>query len=118
MVEDSGCVDELQAATAPAAQDGIESVSSGNGPTSTHSAKADGVGELQHEDPEAEIRFRNYVPKDPRLRQFCLPRPSVDELEKQIAREAKNAVESAKQEVRYRTDNRVVRYLTFRQNSR
>lgn len=46
-----------------------------------------------------EIRFRNYVPKDPKLRQFCLPRPSVEELEKQIAKEAQGAVQAAKEEV-------------------
>lgn len=45
-----------------------------------------------------EIRFRNYVPKDPKLRQFCLPRPSVEELEKQIAKEAQGAVQAAKEE--------------------
>ncbi|KAL8447070.1 hypothetical protein Emed_004658 [Eimeria media] len=49
-------------------------------------------------DPSPEIRFRNYVPKDPKLRQFCLPRPSVDELEKQIAKEAQAAVQAAKEE--------------------
>ncbi|KAL8438341.1 hypothetical protein ACSSS7_000190 [Eimeria intestinalis] len=55
---------------------------------------------VEHREREAspEIRFRNYVPKDPKLRQFCLPRPSVDELEKQIAKEAQAAVQAAKEE--------------------
>lgn len=51
-----------------------------------------------------ELRFRNYVPKDRKLRQFCLPRPSIDELEKQIALEAESAVQAAKDEVRANTN--------------
>ncbi|PFH33370.1 cwf18 pre-mRNA splicing factor protein [Besnoitia besnoiti] len=44
------------------------------------------------------LKFRNYVPRDVALRRFCLPRPSVEELEKQIDKEANNAVKSAANE--------------------
>ncbi|KEP61737.1 UNVERIFIED_CONTAM: cwf18 pre-mRNA splicing factor protein [Hammondia hammondi] len=44
------------------------------------------------------LRFRNYVPRDVVLRRFCLPRPSVDELEKQIDREATDAINSSANE--------------------
>ncbi|CBZ50760.1 conserved hypothetical protein [Neospora caninum Liverpool] len=44
------------------------------------------------------LRFRNYVPRDVALRRFCLPRPSVEELEKQIDKEATDAVNSAASE--------------------
>ncbi|PHJ23295.1 cwf18 pre-mrna splicing factor protein [Cystoisospora suis] len=46
----------------------------------------------------AQLKFRNYVPRDAALRQFCIPRPSVEELEKQIDREAGDAVRSAANE--------------------
>ncbi|KAL8274851.1 hypothetical protein Esti_001203 [Eimeria stiedai] len=59
---------------------------------------AEAGSEHNEREPSPEIRFRNYVPKDPKLRQFCLPRPSVDELEKQIAKEAQAAVQAAKEE--------------------
>ncbi|CDJ44745.1 hypothetical protein, conserved [Eimeria tenella] len=59
-------------------------------------AEAGDAGRPREASPE--IRFRNYVPKDPKLRQFCLPRPSVEELEKQIAKEAQEAVQAAKEE--------------------
>lgn len=58
----------------------------------------DGVADNRERERSPEIRFRNYVPKDPKLRQFCLPRPSVDELEKQIAKEAQGAIQAAKEE--------------------
>lgn len=41
------------------------------------------------------LRFRNYVPRDRSLRQFCIPRPTVEELEKQIDREAEDAIQKA-----------------------
>ncbi|OEH79439.1 coiled-coil domain-containing protein 12 [Cyclospora cayetanensis] len=59
---------------------------------------AEAATELRERESTPEIRFRNYVPKDPKLRLFCLPRPSVDELEKQIAKEAQGAVQAAKEE--------------------
>lgn len=43
----------------------------------------------------AALKFRNYVPQDPEMRQWCLPRPSVEELEKQIDKEGREAIASA-----------------------
>eukprot|EP00070_Physeter_catodon_P036454 XP_028343348.1 coiled-coil domain-containing protein 12-like [Physeter catodon] len=46
----------------------------------------------------AALKFRNYVPLDPAMRQWCLPRPSVEELEKQIDKEGREAIASAMNE--------------------
>eukprot|EP00922_Rhytidocystis_sp_ex-Travisia-forbesii_P026616 GHVS01038952.1.p1 GENE.GHVS01038952.1~~GHVS01038952.1.p1 ORF type:complete len:166 (+),score=30.28 GHVS01038952.1:32-499(+) len=44
------------------------------------------------------LKFRNYVPRDPALRKHCLPRPSVEELEKRIDKEAAEAIQKATDE--------------------
>lgn len=41
------------------------------------------------------LKFRNYLPQDESLRAYCLPRPSVEELEKQILKEQKEGFQAA-----------------------
>lgn len=55
-------------------------------------------GDSRSADETSQIRFRNYIPRDPTLRELCLPRPSVEELEKQIDREAEDAIQRAGKE--------------------
>eukprot|EP00916_Digyalum_oweni_P015326 GHVL01025072.1.p1 GENE.GHVL01025072.1~~GHVL01025072.1.p1 ORF type:complete len:147 (+),score=47.95 GHVL01025072.1:57-497(+) len=44
------------------------------------------------------IRFRNYIPKSPELRKFCLPQPSVALLEEQLDNDIQKAITAAQEQ--------------------
>uniref|UniRef100_A0A0G4HUT1 Cwf18 pre-mRNA splicing factor n=1 Tax=Chromera velia CCMP2878 TaxID=1169474 RepID=A0A0G4HUT1_9ALVE len=41
---------------------------------------------------QLQVKFRNYIPRDPKFRKKCLPRPSAEALEKRIEQEIADAV--------------------------
>lgn len=53
------------------------------------------------------LRFRNYIPRSKALRQFCIPKPSIDELEKKLERDMLNSIDQSLKTVRYKTSLKI-----------
>ncbi len=48
---------------------------------------------------EPTLKFRNYIPKAPELRAFCLARPTTEALEKAVEKEIVEVIEAASTDV-------------------
>lgn len=46
------------------------------------------------------LKFRNYIPRSKALRQFCIPKPSIAELETKLERDMQDAINQSMNMVR------------------
>lgn len=53
------------------------------------------IDEEQVNTKEPRLKFRNYVPRSKELREYCIERPTIDDLEKKLEEDVQHVIDQS-----------------------